>query len=114
MGLSTRLNFPPPKADRPYCFINMVTTIDGKILSGDRDEHVLDLGSKNDHALMKHIEGQADGLIVGANTVRVAPTKWSPLTPIRIVVSGSGNLPYESAFFDGDSTYVASAGSPRD
>lgn len=107
MALYESLHFPDPGMERPYCFINMVATIDGKILIGSRDEHVLDLGSKTDHVLMKRIEAQADGLLVGAQTVRVAPRRWSPLPKIKVVVTSSGNLPYENSFFDGDSAYVA-------
>jgi len=102
------LAFPPAPEGRPYCFINMVTTIDGKILSGTRDESVLDLGSKTDHALMKRIEGSADAVIVGAQTLRASPKAWSPLPDVRIVVSSSGDLPFESRFFDEGKGYVAS------
>jgi len=105
----SNLNFPTAADDLPYCFIDMVTTIDGKILSGKRDEHVLDLGSKTDHMLMKRIEGQADGVLVGAQTLRTTLAKWSPASRARIVVSASGNLPYESQFFDGENTFVATS-----
>jgi len=101
------LVFPSPPLSRPYCFINMVTTIDGKILSGSRGDHVLDLGSMNDHVLMKRIEASADGLLVGAQTLRVAPLKWAPLPETRVVVSSSGDLPYGSTFFKNGRPVVA-------
>ena len=78
----------------------MVTTIDGKILSGSREDHVLDLGSSVDHQVMKRLESFADGLFVGGQTLRTTLPKWSPSPHFRIVVSASGNLPYKSRFFE--------------
>ncbi len=85
----------------------MVTTIDGKILSGDREEHVIDLGSDFDHVLMKRIASQADAVIVGAATLRTTLTTWDPPTRFRVVVTRSGDLPFESAFFTGGESLVA-------
>jgi riboflavin biosynthesis pyrimidine reductase len=93
------ISFPPPPESRPYVFINMVSTIDGKILTGERDEHVMDLGSKNDHAVMRHLESMADGVIIGAGSLRATKGLWYSKDLIRIVVSASGNLPWESRFF---------------
>jgi riboflavin biosynthesis pyrimidine reductase len=100
------LDFPPASDQRPYAYINMVATIDGKILSGSRSEHVLDLGSKVDHILMKRIERSADAIIVGAQTLRVNPSTWKPHPRIRIVVSASGDLPYDSEFLKGGQSYL--------
>lgn len=103
------LIFPPAPEERPYCYINMVTTIDGKILSGDRDDHVLDLGSKVDHILMKRIEASADAIIVGGQTLRASPSQWSPAPRTRIAVTLSGDLPYHAKYFHSDQAYVATA-----
>lgn len=103
------LNFPPAPEDRPYCYINMVTTIDGKILSGDRDDHVLDLGSKVDHILMKRIEASADAVMVGAQTLRASPSQWTPTPNTRIAVSLSGDLPYHAKYFHSDGAFVATS-----
>lgn len=93
------LAFPEPPDGRPYVFVNMVSTIDGKILSGERDENVMDLGSENDHAVMRRIEAAADAVIVGAGSLRATKGLWYPKELIRIVVSGSGKLPYDGRFF---------------
>ncbi|HVT11933.1 MAG TPA: dihydrofolate reductase family protein [Fimbriimonadaceae bacterium] len=103
------LSFPPAPTDRPYIAINMVATIDGKILTGDRDEPVVDLGSENDHRLMKRIEAACDAVMVGAQTLRAAKKSWSPKTTTRIVVTRSGRLPFDSCFFAGKPV-VASPG----
>ena len=102
------LKFPPPHADRPYVCINMVTTIDGKTVSGHRSESVQDLGSDVDHTLMRRIEDQVDSVIVGATTLRAASKKWDPGTRFRIVVSHQGGFDYSIPFFQsGGESYVA-------
>lgn len=104
------MEFPDPPANRPYVFINMVTTIDGKTVTGDRSEDVLDLGSKVDHTLMRRIEDRADTVIVGASTLRAASKKWDPGTEFRVVVSASGDLDYDLPFFQaGGKGFVACA-----
>ena len=47
-GVYAGLSFPDAPGDRPYTFINMVTTIDGKIVTGTREESAQDLGSELD------------------------------------------------------------------
>ncbi|HTQ11547.1 MAG TPA: DsbA family protein, partial [Fimbriimonadaceae bacterium] len=59
------LRFPPSPAGRPYLYINMVATIDGKIILGGRDEPVVDLGSETDHRIMKQIEAASDAVLLG-------------------------------------------------
>jgi 2,5-diamino-6-(ribosylamino)-4(3H)-pyrimidinone 5'-phosphate reductase len=102
------LNFGEPRADRPYTFINMVTTIDGKTITGHRGEDVLDLGSKADHLLMRRIEDQADSVLVGATTLRAADERWNPKTDFRVVVSNRGGFNYDRPYFQGGGkSYVA-------
>ena len=103
------LEFPSPPLDRPTCYINMVATIDGKILSGDREDHVLDLGSKVDHLLMKRIESSADAIMIGAQTLRASPPTWNPTAPKRIVVSRSGKLPLDSNYLKSGQAYIATS-----
>jgi len=85
----------------------MVTTVDGKILSGERDESVIDLGSRNDHLLMQRILAASDAVMVGAQTLRASPTTWIPKCGATIVVTRSGHIPYDSGFFQGGSSFVA-------
>lgn len=113
MDVYADLEFPAAPSGRPYCFINMVATIDGKILSGGRDENVLDLGSKADHALMARIERAADAIIAGAQTLRASPKTWSPRAQVRIAVTRSGDLPFDARFFEDGDAYVAKAASAK-
>ena len=99
-------SFPPAPADRPYAYIDMVATIDGKIVSGTREESVVDLGSKLDHTLMKRIEAASDAVLVGAGTLRASAPTWNPAPEKRFVISGSGDLPEDHAFFQRSSFVV--------
>lgn len=86
------LVFPEPPANRPYMFINMVTTIDGKILTGERDEPVMDLGSKTDHATMRLIESKADAVVIGAGSLRATPGLYYDCRLMRIVVTNDPGI----------------------
>jgi len=101
------LTFPTATTNRPYVFINMASTIDGKILTGERDESVHDLGSAYDHELMRRIERRADAVLVGAETLRATPLKWNPQAPVRVVLSKSGDLPKEAQFLTGGESHIA-------
>lgn len=92
-------SFAHPEESRPFVFINMIATIDGKILSGERDEHVMDLGSKADHATMRYLESLADGVLIGAGSLRATPGLWYAKDLLRFVVSGSGNVDAGCRFF---------------
>jgi 2,5-diamino-6-(ribosylamino)-4(3H)-pyrimidinone 5'-phosphate reductase len=104
------LAFPSAPSDRPYTFINMVATIDGKTVSGHRGEDVLDLGSDADHLLMRRIQDQADGVFIGATTLRAADKRWDPKTRFRVVASNSGDVDYGLPYFQGGGQgYIATS-----
>lgn len=98
-GVYGDLAFPEPPADRPWTFINMVSTIDGKILSGERDEPVHDLGSETDYQTLRQIQAAADAVVVGAGTLRATPKMSYGPNLIRVVVSRSGNFDESVPFF---------------
>ncbi len=109
LRLYEHLAFPVAKPERPYTFINMVSTIDGKTISGERDEPVSDLGSKIDHLMMRRIEAKADAVILGASTLRASGLVWNPATEMRFVLSLSGDVPLDSAYMSKGSAYVATS-----
>jgi riboflavin biosynthesis pyrimidine reductase/predicted DsbA family dithiol-disulfide isomerase len=94
------IRFTNPHSDRPFTFMNMVSTIDGKIITGERDESVSDLGSDVDHLLMRRLEQKADAVLVGANSLRASGSKWNPETHVRVVVTRSGDVPWDSQFLN--------------
>src|SRR5581483_6388677 len=77
----------------------MVATIDGKTVSGARGEPVQDLGSSNDHQLMRKIENAAQAVLIGAASQRSSKAISYPAHLLRIVATRSGNLDYDSRFF---------------
>ncbi len=101
-GVYDQLEFPGTSGDRPYVFINMVATIDGKIVTGDRSEPVQDLGSKVDHATMHQIQRAADGIMIGAGTLRSLPNINYPKNVYRFVASRSGKVDPFCNFFTDD------------
>lgn len=56
-------------ADRPYVVVNMVATVDGKVVIGGPGTTRL-IGSATDHLLMTRIEGQCDAVLFGAALLR--------------------------------------------
>jgi riboflavin biosynthesis pyrimidine reductase len=111
MDIYADLKFPEAPKDRPYTFINMIATIDGKTVSGDRGESVAGLGSKVDQELMDRIESASDAVLLGAQTLRATSKRWDPKSPVRVAVTNSGDVPFDAAFFTGPSSqaYVASS-----
>lgn len=97
----TGLRFPYDSAPphRPYIVMNMVATIDGKTVSGERGEPVHDLGSKNDHILMRRIQDAADAVLIGASSQRSSANIHYANDLMRIVATKSGEILYESRFF---------------
>src|SRR5258708_38325314 len=96
--LYTNHGFPEPPADRPYIYLNMVATADGKTLLGPRGSTAKGLGSKTDQMLMRRLEDAADGLIIGANTLRASHVIY-PARLVRAVITRSGDLPLNNRFF---------------
>ena len=108
------VEFGPAPEDRPTVFINMVATIDGKIVTGSRDDDVMDLGSDVDHKAMANIDRASDGCLIGGRTLRASPRTWRPRGRVSLVVSASGDLPYEARYFEGESYVVAPEGATFD
>lgn len=100
------LSFPPAQSDRPYILLNMVSTLDGKIISGERDEPVGDLGSALDHRTMHAIEDAAGAVLIGAGSLRATPKFGYTSGLKRFVMTRSGDVDATSDFFAGDHAYV--------
>lgn len=101
-GVYSDLAFPKAPPNRPYVVVNMIATLDGKILSGERGEPVSDLGSSTDKATMRQIERAVDGIMIGHGTLRATPGLWFPPGPKRYVVSGRGEVSRQCRFFTDD------------
>lgn len=92
-------------ADRPFIAVNMVSTADGKATLGGR---TAPMSAEADRELFHHLRAQADGILVGAGTVRIE--RYGPVTKtaalqekrasegvrpdaVAVIVSASLNLP---------------------
>src|SRR5271167_3839217 len=90
---------------RPYVFVNMAMTADGKIATANRAVH--SFGSQHDLAHLYELRATAEAVMCGARTVEISQTilgngggKFrrqrlkTGLTefPLRVIVSGSGSI----------------------
>jgi 2,5-diamino-6-(ribosylamino)-4(3H)-pyrimidinone 5'-phosphate reductase len=99
--------------NRPFVFVNMAATVDGKITSAAREYPLF--ASAMDRRRMDLRRAEADALLVGAGTLRADdPPLWlrdpearqyraslgRPPELTRVVVTRGGELPATSRFFD--------------
>lgn len=101
------LSFPAPPEGRPYVFLNMIATVDGKTVSGTREECAIGLGSNVDKATMALLDTYADAVLAGASTIRTAAPHWRPQVRKRIAVSASGRFDFEGDFFAHGEPFLA-------
>jgi 2,5-diamino-6-(ribosylamino)-4(3H)-pyrimidinone 5'-phosphate reductase len=98
--------------DRPFIFINMAMTADGKIATADRV--VSSFGSKRDQEHLYELRATADAVMAGARTIDSNKIKLGPGGErfrqlrlrnklaefnLRVVVSGSGTIDPRAAIF---------------
>ena len=91
--------------NRPFVFVTMAMTADGKIATANRS--ISTFGSARDHDHMLELRATADAVMAGARTVDAEPVNLGPggrkyqrrrlqqglaEYNIRIIVSGSGTL----------------------
>lgn len=129
LGWPAGIRLAPPAASsgiRPYVAINMVSTVDGKVVVGRPGTTHL-IGSDVDHTLMKRINRHADAILVGAGTLRADGMSYPALPPavraqrqqrglraepLRIAVSSRGQVPLTARFFQAPREHLAVAVSP--
>ncbi len=97
------LELPEGANGRPYVFLNMVTTLDGKVALGGSAGGI---GSRIDRALMRPIRAAADAIMIGAATLRAEicdprvdlryamrrAHQGRPPQPLAVTVSGALDL----------------------
>jgi riboflavin-specific deaminase-like protein len=128
-GLYQDLAFPGPPADRPYIYLNMVMSLDGRATIEGTERG---LGSPRDQRLMRELRLHADMVMNGANTLRASGTSstlrdddlvalrrqrsGSP-APLAAVITQSADLPLERSFFSSkrfDAVVFAVEGAPHE
>ena len=81
---------------RPFVFINMSMSADGKIASSDRK--LTTFGSRADHDRLLELRAKSDAILTGAGTLNAQPDITLSLGknrshgPLRVIVSGSGRI----------------------
>ncbi|MCS7309381.1 MAG: dihydrofolate reductase family protein [Armatimonadetes bacterium] len=96
--LYRHITFPPAPADRPYVFLNMVSSLDGKITLGEVGDSASGLGSPTDQMLMRRLQENAQAVLIGASTLRVGHITYPP-SLWRAVVTGRGDVSPHARFF---------------
>jgi len=108
----TALNLPPPPPGRPLVLVNMVMSVDGRVVLGQTEKGI---GSTVDQRLMRELRVNADIVMNGAETLRKSGTsprlgghpdleairheRGLPPFPISATISSSGHLPLDRPFF---------------
>lgn len=107
----TSLDLPPAPASRPYVILNMVMSVDGKIVVDGTEQGI---GTKVDQRLMRELRVNADVVLNGAETLRqsgaspklddplleqLRVNRGKPRLPIGTIISRSGDLPLGRSFF---------------
>ncbi len=102
---------------RPFVYLNMAMTVDGKITSSQRE--YADFTSDLDRRIMDRLRAEADAILIGAGTLRSDDPPLHVRDPEmrrrrralgkpdhlpRIVVTASGDLDTSCSFFHGDAT----------
>ena len=103
---------PKKTGTRPFIFINMAMTADGKIASANRA--VSSFGSQRDRAHLYELRATADAVICGARTVETEAATLGPGGEkfqrrrqenslaeynLRVIVTGSGSINPKAAIF---------------
>ena len=124
----TALDLPAAPSDRPYVIANTVMSADGKSVIEGTEQGI---GSAVDQRLMRELRVNADVVLNGAGTLRASGTssrlgdealeairvaRGKPRTPIAAVLSRTGDLPLDRAFFtaqDFPAVVYLSASAPK-
>ena len=101
----------------PYVFVNMAMTLDGKIAGAGREE--FSLGTEADRREMDRLRAEADIVLWGGETLRAARCparikdagliaarveKGLPVQPANGVITRSGRIPGEMAWYTAEDT----------
>ncbi len=99
--------------DRPFVYLNMAMTVDGKTSSSARE--CPRFTSDHDRRHMDRLRAAADGIMLGAQTARADNPVWHVRVPamrdyrkslgkteglLRVLVTAGGEIDRESRFFD--------------
>lgn len=106
-ALYERLEFPDPPEERPYLYINMAATADGKIVIGEPGGPSKGVGGPTDQMLFRRLEQPCDAAMMGSTTLKASQVIYPPHI-LRFVVTRKGDVPLDNRFFTDapDKAYV--------
>jgi 5-amino-6-(5-phosphoribosylamino)uracil reductase len=81
----------PAPAERPFVFLNMIATADGRATVEGRTAPI---ANRADYELFHALRARTDAVMVGAETIRVEG--YGPMEQLAVVVSRSVELPTET------------------
>ena len=96
--LYTAMDFPEPPPERPYLYINMVSTVDGKIVLGEVGASAKGLGNATDQVLFRRLQHTCDAALIGGSTLRASQVIYPAEKP-RFVITRTGDVPLDNRFF---------------
>ena len=96
--LYLQLERPEPSEDRPYLYLNMVSTADGKIVLGEVGGSAKGVGGPMDQLLFRRLQFTCDAAMLGSSTLRATQVLYPPEKP-RFVVTRKGDIPLNNRFF---------------
>jgi 2,5-diamino-6-(ribosylamino)-4(3H)-pyrimidinone 5'-phosphate reductase len=114
-GLYLSLTLPEPPPDRPFVYINMVASVDGKITVEGSERG---LGSAADKRLFYELRAHADAVLDGANTARISGASprlpdpdliaWRRARglsdqPLGVLITASADFRLDTTFFTSNS-----------
>ncbi len=92
------VRFPNAPSDRPYIYVNMAATVDGRSVIGESHGSAKGVGSATDQMLFRRLQRHGHGAIIGAATLRASQVTYPPALR-RCVVTRQGDVPIENRFF---------------
>jgi riboflavin-specific deaminase-like protein len=97
-ALYTDIEWPEPPEDRPYLYINMAATLDGKIVIGEPNGTAKGVGGPTDQLLFRRLQRVCDAAMLGSTTLKASQVIYPPEI-LRFVVTRKGDVPLTNRFF---------------
>ncbi len=97
-ALYTDIGWPEPPEHRPYVYINMASTADGKIVIGEDGGPSKGVGGPTDQILFRRLQQRCDAALTGSSTLRAGNVIYPPDIP-RFTLTTSCDLDLHNRFF---------------
>lgn len=96
--LYTDIAWPEPPENRPYVYVNMASTADGKVVIGEDGGPSKGVGGPTDQILFRRLQQRCDAALTGSSTLRAGNVIYPPDIP-RFTLTTSGDLDLHNRFF---------------